>query len=302
MRVATGGGRGAPWASYFCETNVRTYVRDGEGRSGIWFFSLDAARLGAVAVARTTYRLPYFWSSMRTPSTGPGGRLQLPRRWPGPGDATSQVRIRIGEPFRPGEVTTVITSSPPGGSCSASPAPGTGSRGPATSHGPCTGPGPRRRRPADHGGRAARSRRASPWCITPPASMSASVVQRSQPGSGRPARRRAASESRRQEWPPRNDPETPSPAAPAPRPANRLSVRFVHVQRAQTELITVIHRERPPATTQSARRGLRFGSVRRPSVHAPPCPPRARRDSGRPAIAAESGRGPCATTAGDATA
>src|SRR5450759_1646433 len=47
----TGADRGAPWVSDFCETNVRTYVRDGNGRAGIWFFSLDAASLGAVAVA-----------------------------------------------------------------------------------------------------------------------------------------------------------------------------------------------------------------------------------------------------------
>jgi hypothetical protein len=78
------------------------------------------------------------------------------------------------------------------------------------------------------------------------------------------------------------------------------------LQRAKTELITVIHRERPPATTQSARRGLRFGSVRRPSVHAPPCPRRARRDSGRPAIAADpagdrcDNRGGCHRLTGDA--
>jgi hypothetical protein len=44
--------------SNFCETNVRTYVRDRAGRSGIWFFSLDASRLGAVVTARATpYRL-----------------------------------------------------------------------------------------------------------------------------------------------------------------------------------------------------------------------------------------------------
>ena len=64
MHVATPGGHEAPWVSRFCETNVRTYVRDAAGRTGIWFFSLDAARAGAVAVARTTYRLPYFWSAM----------------------------------------------------------------------------------------------------------------------------------------------------------------------------------------------------------------------------------------------
>ena len=66
MQVASPDGRRVPWVSNFCETNVRTYVRDESGRSGIWFFSLDAARLGAVLAARCgPYRLPYFWSSMR---------------------------------------------------------------------------------------------------------------------------------------------------------------------------------------------------------------------------------------------
>jgi uncharacterized protein YqjF (DUF2071 family) len=105
MRVATAGGGRVPWVSNFCETNVRTYVQDAEGRSGIWFFSLDAARLGAVAVARTTYRLPYFWSSMRLSGRGPEISYTCLRRWPGPRDATSQVRIGIGDPFGPGELT-----------------------------------------------------------------------------------------------------------------------------------------------------------------------------------------------------
>ena len=51
MVVATAGDRTAPWVSRFPETNVRTYVRDSDGHVGIWFFSLDAARFGAVAVA-----------------------------------------------------------------------------------------------------------------------------------------------------------------------------------------------------------------------------------------------------------
>jgi len=59
MHVAMPGGREFAWVSRFCETNVRTYVRDSAGRAGIWFFSLDAARLSAVVVARTTYGLPY---------------------------------------------------------------------------------------------------------------------------------------------------------------------------------------------------------------------------------------------------
>src|SRR5688572_7906720 len=37
-----------PWLSKFPETNVRTYVRGPDGQRGVWFFSLDAARLAAV--------------------------------------------------------------------------------------------------------------------------------------------------------------------------------------------------------------------------------------------------------------
>jgi uncharacterized protein YqjF (DUF2071 family) len=104
MRVATADGRDVPWASTFCETNVRTYVHDREGRPGIWFFSLDAVRLGAVVAARTTYRLPYFWSSMRLAETGGRVTYTCRRRWPGPPGATSRVRIEIGAPFGPGEL------------------------------------------------------------------------------------------------------------------------------------------------------------------------------------------------------
>ena len=53
-----------PWLSRFNETNVRTYVRDRTGRRGVWFFSLDAARLAAVAGARVSYALPYYWAKM----------------------------------------------------------------------------------------------------------------------------------------------------------------------------------------------------------------------------------------------
>src|SRR4051812_8969252 len=54
-----------PWLSEFPEMNVRTYVRGPDGERGIWFFSLEASRLAAVAGARLTYRLPYRWARMR---------------------------------------------------------------------------------------------------------------------------------------------------------------------------------------------------------------------------------------------
>lgn len=65
-------GRGMPplpWLSRFPELNVRTYVDCG-GRAGIWFFSLDAARLAAVGAARAGYRLPYFHAEMRVARLG----------------------------------------------------------------------------------------------------------------------------------------------------------------------------------------------------------------------------------------
>ena len=106
MRVHTPGDHGAPWVSNFCETNVRTYAVDREGRAGIWFLSLDAARLGAVAVARASYQLPYFWSSMRisgplTTQSRTGDQeitYSCQRRLPGPRTAISQVRVRAGAP------------------------------------------------------------------------------------------------------------------------------------------------------------------------------------------------------------
>lgn len=85
-----------PWLSRFAETNVRTYVRADDGSTGIWFFSLDAARLGAVLVARATYRIPYFWSKMRIERRAGSIRYTSARRWPGPRGARSDVEVAIG--------------------------------------------------------------------------------------------------------------------------------------------------------------------------------------------------------------
>ncbi|WP_422773649.1 YqjF family protein [Plantactinospora sp. WMMC1484] len=86
----------APWLSAFPETNVRTYVRDRRGRSGIWFFSLDAARLPAVLTARSSYALPYFWSRMRVEVDGDRISYRSRRRWPGPRGARADVEVRLG--------------------------------------------------------------------------------------------------------------------------------------------------------------------------------------------------------------
>jgi uncharacterized protein YqjF (DUF2071 family) len=86
-----------PFLSRFPETNVRTYVADHEGRRGIWFFSLDAARLAAVLGARAGYALPYFWARMRV-DAGPQSVRYRSRRIAGP-PAAADIEIRPGEPL-----------------------------------------------------------------------------------------------------------------------------------------------------------------------------------------------------------
>src|SRR5690348_8746221 len=55
--------------SDFPELNCRTYV-SAEGKPGIHFFSLDAARRAVVWGARTFYHLPYFQAIMRVAKNG----------------------------------------------------------------------------------------------------------------------------------------------------------------------------------------------------------------------------------------
>jgi uncharacterized protein len=93
-----------PWFTSFPETNVRTYVCGPDGREGLWFFSLDAARLEPVLVARSTYALPYVWSEMAVQRDGSAVRYRSRRRWPGPTPAVSRVTVEVGAPLRPQEL------------------------------------------------------------------------------------------------------------------------------------------------------------------------------------------------------
>jgi uncharacterized protein YqjF (DUF2071 family) len=85
-----------PYLSSFLETNVRAYARDGQGRRSVVFFSLDASRLLPVAVARTSYRIPYIWSTMRRYRNGDEVSYLLRRRV---GPAASRITVRIGAPL-----------------------------------------------------------------------------------------------------------------------------------------------------------------------------------------------------------
>ena len=93
-----------PWFTSFPETNVRTYVLGPDGREGLWFFSLDAARLEPVLVARSTYRLPYKWAEMAVERDGAAVRYRSRRRWPGPTPATSRITVEVGPALAPGQL------------------------------------------------------------------------------------------------------------------------------------------------------------------------------------------------------
>ncbi|SDM82268.1 hypothetical protein SAMN05421869_15811 [Nonomuraea jiangxiensis] len=92
-----------PWLSRFPETNLRTYVRDERGRTGVWFLSLDAALLLAALGGRCAYRLPYFWSAMSVDAEGARTLYRCRRRRPGPRGARCDVEVEAGAPLAESE-------------------------------------------------------------------------------------------------------------------------------------------------------------------------------------------------------
>ena len=58
-----------PVLSHFPEMNLRVYV-ERDGKPGVWFVSLDAARRSAVTAARVFAHLPYFFARMRVRTDG----------------------------------------------------------------------------------------------------------------------------------------------------------------------------------------------------------------------------------------
>lgn len=92
-----------PWLSRFPETNVRTYVRDPQGRGGLWFLSLDAGRLLPVLGARAGYRLPYYWSDMSVRAEDGRRAYRCRRRRPGPVGARCDADVELGAPLADAE-------------------------------------------------------------------------------------------------------------------------------------------------------------------------------------------------------
>lgn len=105
-RVRAPGLPAVPVLSTFGEVNLRTYVRDGAGRTGVWFFSLDCAQLATVAALRLL-GLPYFWSAVRVTRTGRRLTYHVRRRGT---DLTMDVTVRVGRQLdRQDALTTFLT-------------------------------------------------------------------------------------------------------------------------------------------------------------------------------------------------
>ena len=93
------GGPGVPYLGTFPETNVRLYSVDPQGRRGVVFLSLEAARLLPVLTARVALRLPYMWARMRLTRDGDVLTYTSRRRWPGPRPAVNHMAVRVGAPI-----------------------------------------------------------------------------------------------------------------------------------------------------------------------------------------------------------
>jgi len=99
-----------PYLGSFPETNVRLYSVGPDGRRGVVFCSLDAARLLPALLGRAAVRLPYQWSGMRIRRRGDVVSYASRRRWPRPG-ARLQLALRVGERLdRPSDLEHFLTA------------------------------------------------------------------------------------------------------------------------------------------------------------------------------------------------
>lgn len=98
-----------PYISTFPETNCRTYVRAPDGSSGVWFFSLEAARAAAVAGARLTFGLPYCWARMRVAKSGRRVTYESTRLWP---DCLGRTAVEVvpGESIQARDLENFLTA------------------------------------------------------------------------------------------------------------------------------------------------------------------------------------------------
>ena len=101
-------GPGLPYLGSFCETNVRLYSVDSQGRRAVVFRSLEAERLLPVLAANAVLQLPYKWARMRFHRSGDEVGYTSTRR--APGRPRNQMRVRVGSRIDPSPLEHFLTA------------------------------------------------------------------------------------------------------------------------------------------------------------------------------------------------
>ena len=104
MHVRSRRGPYLPWISRFPETNLRTYVRGPNDEVGVWFFSLEAARLPAVVIGRVGYGVWYHWASMSIADVG-AETVYRSRRLMSRHPNGLRLHVRHGDTIQPNDLT-----------------------------------------------------------------------------------------------------------------------------------------------------------------------------------------------------
>lgn len=100
------GGPALPYLSTFPQVNVRTYVRDAEGRPGLIFLSMAASRLVPVLCGRLTLGLPYRWARVRVEHRAGLHAYDVTGR----NESNERVALRIGQRVvEPSPLMTFLT-------------------------------------------------------------------------------------------------------------------------------------------------------------------------------------------------
>lgn len=85
-----------PGLSRFPEFNVRTYVRDHQGRDGLLFLTLEAA-MPLTLLARPAIGIGYTWARMRVSRRGGDVGYASRRSWPPNAEARLRLVVTVGE-------------------------------------------------------------------------------------------------------------------------------------------------------------------------------------------------------------
>ncbi len=87
------------------EVNVRTYVRDTDGRDGLWFLSLELGSATVATALRTALGLPYRWAEVTVERRGATTSYHSHREDGGSGPADFSATVEAGDEVTEEEVS-----------------------------------------------------------------------------------------------------------------------------------------------------------------------------------------------------